>query len=227
MAADSFLSRVEIFAHIDPEILAPLEVQLRRRTFQKGEVIFHQDDPGDRLFFVSEGLVKISIVAHDGRESDIALLSPTDCFGEMTVLDSGVRSATAIAMETTETMTLSREDFFDFLTDRSDVTLQIISLLVRRLRSTDEMIGDMVFLDVPTRVGKKLLELAKMYGDADDPTAPIKVPIGQEEMSRLVGCSRETVSRDLAMYRRNGVLTTSHRRVTITDVAGLQRITTI
>ena len=153
----SFLRSVGIFSHLGTLELEAVAEKLRRRTFQRGEVIFHQDDPGDRLHFLGEGMVKISLISRDGRENDIVLLTPGDCFGEMSVLDGGTRSATAVAMETTETMTLSREEFLEFLDTHSQVAIQIIRLLVKRLRAMDEMIGDMVFLDVPTRVAKKLL----------------------------------------------------------------------
>ena len=121
-------------------------------------------------------------------------------------------------------MTLSQEDFLAFLKQHSQVAIELIALLVRRLRAMDEMVGDMLFLDVPTRVAKKLLELAAMYHDGQDTSSPVTVPMGQEELSRLVGSSRETVSRALTMYRRNGLLTTSHGRITITDLQGLQRM---
>ena len=121
-------------------------------------------------------------------------------------------------------MTLSREEFLGFLNDHSRVAIQIIHLLIRRLRAMDEMIGDMVFLDVPTRVAKKLLELSHTYGDDRTSEGNLTVPIAQEELSRLVGSSRETVSRALATYRRMGLLDTSHRRITITDPAGLERL---
>ena len=224
MASTDFLSSIGIFSHLEPAELEPLAANLRRRTFQRGEVIFHQDDPGDRLHFLADGLVKISIVSRDGRENDIALLRPGDCFGEMSVLDGGFRSATAVAMEPTETMTLTREDFLDFLNLHSQVALQIIVLMVRRLRAGDEMIGDMVFLDVPTRVAKKLLELAQTYPDTRSSSGHPAVPLGQEELSRQVGASRETVSRALMNYRKMGLLTTSHRRITITDIKGLERM---
>ena len=168
MEIAKFLQGVGIFCRLELSVLEPLAEKIRRRNFQKGEVIFHQDDVGDRLYFVTEGMVKISIVSEDGRERDIALLTAGDCFGEMSVLNGGIRSATAVAADATETMTLSREDFLNFLVEHTQVALEIIALLVRRLRGTDEMIGDMVFLDVPTRVAKKLLELAHTYEDSRD-----------------------------------------------------------
>lgn len=227
MEQANFLSNVAIFSHLNASDLGSLGSKLRRRTFQKGEVLFHQDDTGDRLHFVAKGLVKISIVSQDGRENYIALLMAGDCVGEMSVMDGGLRSATAVAMEPTETMTLSREDFLAFLDDHTQVAVQIITLLVRRLRAMDKLVGDMVFLDVPTRVAKKLLELMGTYGDTPDEEGNFAVPLGQEELSRLVGSSRETVSRALTTYRRMGLLTTSHRKISITDVNGLQRMASI
>ena len=173
---------------------------------------------------MAEGLVKISIISQDGRENDIALLKPGDCFGEMPILDGGPRSATAIALDPTETMTLTLDDFLAFLKEHSKVAIQIIGLLVRRLRAMDEMMGDMLFLDVPTRVSKKLLELVKMYRDSADSSGNVTVPLGQEELSRLVGSSRETVSRTLNIYKKKGLLKTSHRRITITNLEGLERM---
>ena len=190
-------------------------------------MIFHQGDPGDRLHFVVTGLVKISIVSRDGRENDIALLMPGDCFGEMSILDGGSRSATAVAVESTETMTLSRDHFLAFVNQHPQVAIEIIVLLMSRLRATDEMVGDMVFLDVPTRVAKKLLELAQRYRQTEDLSGGVTVPLGQAELSRLVGSSRETVTRARIVYRKMGLLTTSHRRITITNLEGLERMATI
>ena len=197
MTADPsrFLSSVSIFSGVDPADLEPLAARMHWRSYQRGEVIFHQDDPGDRLYYVAEGMVKISIVSSDGRESDIALLSRGDCFGEMSVLDGGRRAATAVAVEPTQTMTSTREDFLSFLNEHVQVAIQIIALMARRLRNTDEMMGNMAFLDVPTRVAKKLMELANTYGERRDDQGRITVPVGQEELSRLVGSSREVVSK--------------------------------
>ena len=103
-------------------------------------------------------MVKISIVSPDGWENDITLLTVGDCFGEMSVLDGGPRSATA---EATETMTLSREDFLGFVKEHSEVALQIIVLMVRRMRAMDELVGDMVFLDVPTPPSRGLSPWAR------------------------------------------------------------------
>ena len=228
MVSLEFLKSVPIFANLKPEQLQSLPDKLRPRHYQRGEVIFHQDDPADRMHIIVEGRVKISITSEDGREKDIALFQPGDCFGEMALLDGSNRSATATATEPSDTMVLFRQDFLDFMSENPEVTADVTTLLTRRLRNVNQMLGDVVFLDVPTRVAKQLLSLAENYINEDDgeasPEGAIVVPIAQEELARLVGASRETVSRALKSYRRLGMVTTSHRRITITDLVGLERM---
>ena len=228
MVSLEFLKSVSIFANLEPEKLQSLPDKLRRRHYQRGEVIFHQDDPADRMHIIIEGRVKISITSEDGREKDIALFQPGDCFGEMALLDGSNRSATATAIEPSDTMALFRQDFLDFMSENPEVSSDVTNLLTRRLRNVNQMLGDVVFLDVPTRVAKQLLALAENYIDEENGDAsleiPIVVPIGQDELARLVGASRETVSRALTSYRRLGMVTTSHRRITIIDLVGLERM---
>ena len=217
-----FLRGVHIFVDVDHEQLLLLSDKLLRRSFRRGEVIFHQYEPGDQMYIVKEGQVKISIMSSGGLEKDIALLHPGECFGEMALLDGSNRSATATAVNSTQTLALYREDFMDFLNEHPEVAYEINGLLVKRLRIANEMVGDVVFLDVPTRVAKQLLALAETYSRDLSEAGHVVVPMGQEELARLVGASRETVSRALASYRRMGVLTTANRRITITDLPRLK-----
>ncbi len=224
MADVEFLSQVSIFAHLEPERLQPLTDKLRPRRYQRGEVIFHEDDPGDRMHIIVEGSVKISVASEDGREKNIALLKAGGCFGELALLDGSKRSATATAMEALETLVLMRDDFQDFLTENPQVAADITNLLSQRLRNVNQMLVDTAFLDVPTRVAKQLLTLAASYTGDAEPAEPRVVPLGQEEWASLVGASRETVSRALTSYRRMGILTTSHRRIIINDWKALERM---
>ena len=218
------LSQVAIFSQLAPSELQTLTAKLTRRTFKKGEVIFHQNDPGDQVHFVVAGVVKISVSSPDGQVHDVAILTPGDCFGEMSVLDGGLRSATAAAMESTTTLTLAREDFLAFLYDHSQFVILIMAFLVRRLRATDDLIGDIVFLDLPTRVAKKMLEVAYAYRDRRIPSGQLTVPLTQGELSTLVGCSRETVGKIIRTWRKVGLLTTSRRRITIANPGELERM---
>ena len=224
MVSAEFLTTVSIFSNLNPEQLRPLTSKLRRRQYQRGEIIFHQDDPADRMHIVVEGIVRISIASEDGREKAIALLQPGECFGEMAMLDGSNRSATATAVEPTQTFALFQQDFMDFLEEHPEVVAKTTNMLTRRLRSVNQMLGDMAFLDVPTRMAKQLLELAETYSSGDEEQGNVDVPLGQDELARLVGASRETISRTLNSYRRLGILSTSHRRITITDRSALERM---
>ena len=154
MVGVEFLTSVPIFASLKEEQFQSLPGKLQPRSYQRGEVIFHEDDPADRMHIIVEGRVKISIASEDGRERDIALFQSGDCFGEMALLDGSNRSATATAVDATETMVLLRQDFLDFLGENPELAADVNALLVQRLRNVNQLLGDMVFLDVPTRVAK-------------------------------------------------------------------------
>lgn len=238
MTTPEFLAQVPIFENLTRDQLQPLGEKMRVRKYQRGEVVFHQDDAGDRIHIIVRGRVRISIDSEDGREKDVALLNPGDCFGEMALLDGSNRSANATAVDDIETLVLLRDDFIEFAGQYPQVAAQTTSLLTNRLRNANQMMGDLAFLDVPTRVAKQLLELAENQSSsgllgaapagppAGSTGGPIEIPIGQDELARLVGSTRETVSRALTSYRRMGLLTTSHRRITITDLDALRRMST-
>lgn len=224
MTTHEFLVGVPMFENLTLEQLQPLGEKMRTRKYHRGEVVFHQDDPGDRMHIIVQGRVRISIDSFDGREKDVALLNPGECFGEMALLDGSNRSANATAVDDIETLVLLREDFMQFIGEHPLVAAQTTAILTNRLRNANQMMGDLAFLDVPTRVAKQLLDLAEKQLGGADPDGNIEIPIGQDELARLVGSTRETVSRALTNYRRMGLLTTSHRRISITDMRGLERM---
>ena len=226
MTSANFLTTVPIFSNLRPDELDHMVSKLRRHGYQRGEVIFHQDDPADRMHIILEGTVRISISSEDGREKDLALLQAGDNFGEMALLDGSNRSATATVVEPAVTLALYRQDFMDFLKDHPEVVAKTTSLLTQRLRHANQMLGDLAFLDVPTRLAKQLLDLAEDFADDALSQEPIEVPLSQDDLARLVGASRETVSRVLTSYRRLGIVSTSHRRVTILDRSALERMAT-
>ena len=183
----AFLTRVRIFANLNGKQLQSRPDKLQPRRYPRGEIIFHEDDPADRMHIIVDGRVKISIASEDGRERDIALFQSGDCFGEMALLDGSNRSATATAVDATETMVLFRQGFLDFLGENPELAADVNTMLVQRLRNVNQMLGDMVFLDVPTRVAKQLLALAETYAEDAKPGDQIVVPLGQDELARLVG----------------------------------------
>ena len=218
------LKQTQIFKEVEDAHLHSLKSKMKRSSFHRGEVIFHQGDPADRMHIIETGRVKISIISIDGQEKDMALLHPGDCFGEMALLDTSTRSATATSLDESQTISLLQNDLLGFLEDHPEVAAKINGLLIQRLRNANEMVGDIVFLDVPTRVAKQLTSLAEALVDDPSYTGDITIPMGQEEIARLVGASREAVSRSLSSYRNMGILTTANRRIIISDLYHLKHI---
>src|SRR5947209_208845 len=156
----AYLKRVAIFAELADEDMKDLIAAARRRTFRSGEVIFHRDDPGQVLYMIKEGKVKICLISPDGQEISLAVLGVGEYFGEFALYDGLPRSADAIALERVECYTLQRSDFHKAIMKNPKIAIQVLESLSKRLRNTDQMIEDLIFLDVYGRVAKKLLELA-------------------------------------------------------------------
>jgi len=217
----SSLQRVLLFSTLSPVQLADLSSRSQRRRYRAGEAIFHKDDPGAILYVIVSGLVKILLPSDDGHEAVLALVPPGEVFGELALLDGQPRSASAIAMEPTETITLRRDEFMTFLRDSPDAAINIMAILSRRLRNTNDMIADTMFLDVPTRIAKKLIDLAGDFGRQTPQGTLIEIRLRQQDMASMVGASRESVNRCLIMLEDRGIIRLDKQRVTILRVDDL------
>jgi len=217
------LAQVAIFAGLDEDGLRELASVARRRTFRAGEVIFHRDDPGQVLYVIRSGKVKIYITSQDGQEVSLAVFGPGDYFGELALLDGQPRSASAVAIEPAETYTLQRTDFIKAVMSHPRIAVQVMNVLSRRLRQTDAMIEDLLFLDVHGRVAKKLLELADLHGARTPEGIRIELRLTQGELAAMVGASRESVNKVMGYFTDKRFLTTDRYRITITRLADLRR----
>ena len=209
------LAKTPLFATLEAEELRELAKTMRRRTFRAGEVIFHRDDPGQVLYIIREGKVRIYVTSPEGQEVALAVFGPNDSFGEMALLDGQARSASAIALDSVDTYTLQRSDFVNVVTRHPRIAVQVMSVLSRRLRQTDTMIEDLLFLDVHGRVAKKLLELADLHGVRTPEGILIDMRLTQSDLASLVGASRESVNKVLGYFLTKRYVTTEKRRITI------------
>ncbi|TMB82414.1 MAG: Crp/Fnr family transcriptional regulator [Chloroflexi bacterium] len=190
-----YLKQVPLFAGLADEDIRGLMALAKRRTFRSGEVIFHREDPGQVLYVIKEGKVKISLISPDGQEISLVVFGKGECFGEFAILDGLPRSADVVALEKVECYTLQRSDFHNAIMKNPKIAIQIIEVLTRRLRSTDQMVEDLIFLDVYGRVAKKLLELADTHGTKVDDGTRTDVRLIQQEIASMVGASRESVNK--------------------------------
>ncbi len=211
----SFLARVPLFASLKPDHLAELAAKLKTRSYRRGEVIFHQDDPGSDLHIVKSGQVKIASASPEGEEIIMALLTAGDSFGEIALLDGMPRSAGAVAMEATQTLTLNREDFLGILTANADMVRAILASVAAGWRKTSHLLEDAMFLDLPARLAKRLLELAEKRGVKTASGIEIDLQLTQQDLAAAVGVSRVAMNRQLGLFQDGGLISLEKKRIII------------
>jgi len=159
--ATTYFKQVSFFADLSEEEIQALSSATKRRTFRSGEVIFHRDDPGQVLYMIKEGKVKICIISPDGQEVSLTVFGKGEVFGEFALLDGLPRSADAVALEKVECYTLQRSDFQNAILKNPKIAILVLEAMSKRLRNTNNMVEDLIFLDVYGRVAKKTVGVSR------------------------------------------------------------------
>lgn len=214
-SARELLARVSIFAELDDRGLSSLERLLKQRSYPTEAMIVGQADPGDALFILARGRVKVVLYGGKGREVILSTFRPGEFFGEMALLDDQPRSANVIALEPATLYILERSAFARHLSDHPKIALKILAEMSRRLRRADAVIGNLALLDVFGRVGGMIRELAHSEGQATVEGIVVRQRPTQAEMAAMIGTSRETVSRTLSEFQRRGFLEITGRRILV------------
>ena len=212
-----------LFAALSDEDAQALLQRMSRARIERGDVLFEEGEPGDRLYVITSGKVKLGRRSPDGRENLLAVLGPGEMFGELSLFDPGPRTATATAVAETQLIGLGNEQLSQLLGAHPRIAGTLLAALARRLRRTNENLADLVFTDVPGRVAKALLELSQRFGRPVEDGVMVAHDLTQEELAQLVGASRETVNKALADFAGRGWLKLEARAVTLLDVERLQR----
>ncbi len=211
------LRRVPLFADLNEAEITRIADVSRERSYPKNSVILFEDDPGDALYVVVTGLVKVVLIGEDGREVILSVLKEGDFFGEMALIDDEPRSAHVIAMEDSNLLVLRREDFQQRLREMPGVGVGLLRAMSRRLREADEKIGGLVLLDVNGRVAKLLLRMAD-----DHDGVHITRKVTHHTIAQMVGSSRETVSRTMRDLSERGLIEVSRKAITIRNRPALE-----
>ncbi|MES2177277.1 MAG: Crp/Fnr family transcriptional regulator [Gemmatimonadota bacterium] len=217
-ATADFLATVPLFRGLERDELAKFGELVRERSYPKGSVILFQDDPGDSLYILRTGRVKVVLIGEDGREVILGVLEPGSHFGELALIDDQPRSAHVIAMEDAQLLILRREDFRRRVDANPTVAWALLCELSHRLRRADEKIGGLVLLDVPGRIARLLLDLAQESGG---PT--IDKLLTHQTIAQMIGASRETVSRSMKDFQENGFIRVERRRIAIANREALEK----
>jgi CRP/FNR family cyclic AMP-dependent transcriptional regulator len=210
-----------LFREFPPPVIEHFGTYMTRRSARRGTTIFAKGDPGTGLMAVLWGTVKISVPSEDGREAILAIINPGEVFGEIALLDGRPREADAIAMDDCELMVIDRRDFIPFLREQPDVALRFIEILCARLREANEHVGDVIHLNLASRLAKALLRL---IGGADVPAAHRNVRIKQRELGSIIGASRDTISKQLRAWEQQGWVQVQREGVQVLQPDKLLRI---
>lgn len=225
MKPEEFLKGVHLFQSLSDEDNKRLAASLRRRSLKKGEVLFRKGDEGSSLYIVRSGNIRIVLPSSTGDEVSPAILTERDFFGEMALLDGMPRSADAVAMEPSELYALNREDFLSFLKNNEQAIKSIFSFLSMRLRKTDDLLEDVCFLTISTRLARRLVDLAESYGHADenDGSLNIDLRLTQKDLASMVGVTRESINKELRVLREKDLVSTTGNTIKILNMERLKK----
>ncbi len=217
MSHADVLGRAPLFEALDDESAKAVRAGMVDVQLARGDRLFGEGDAGDRLYVISEGKIKLTRSASDGRENLLGVLGPGDMFGELSLFDPRPRTAAAVAVTDAHLFALGHDYLREWLTARPDVAMHLLTALAQRLRRANDVMADLVFTDVPGRVAKALLDLADKFGEQQGAGLHVHHDLTQEELAQLVGASRETVNKALADFSARGWLQLHAKSVLILD----------
>ena len=217
------LAQKSLFHNLTPEQLAHINARLHHKPFPTGATIITVEQPGEVVYIIDRGAVKIHVEQTDGSDVILAILAAGDVLGEMSLMDAETRSASAITLEDSVLWWMERAAFQQCLKTMPQLALNMLSLLSHRLRMANEQIQALASKDVEGRVARQLVALAKAYGqrtEAGDWYIPIRLT--QSELASFIGATRERVNQVLASYKQRHYLSVDHHHhITIHNLDAL------
>jgi CRP-like cAMP-binding protein len=193
----------------------------RRRQFRRGEVIFHEGDPGETMHIIMQGHIAVRATTPLGDVAMLRVLKPGEFFGELAVISPGPRNATAAALEAAETRGISKEQLDDLIVRRPAVQRVLTEALVTEIRRLAAALTEAQYVPSETRLLRRVAMLANLFGSEAGPATVI--PLTQEELAQLAGVTRPTANRLLQRAQDDGILCVSRGKLEVLDADGLAR----
>ncbi len=209
------LRTIPLFAHVDDESLESMGELLIERGIPKHQTIVEEGLPGDYMYVIREGQVRVTKLSGDGREKILELMGPGDFFGEMSLLDGAVRSASVKSLSETRILALSRNDFLKELRHNPDLAMAVIQELTRRVRQMDEQASSLSFQRVKERTKGLLRRLAK--NDSEMSGRHSTPPLTHQQIADMIGTSRETVTRIVKRLKQEEWLLQEGKKYLVPD----------
>ncbi len=217
------LKKVKLFSKLEPEELSQIEKTARERVYPRGATVFVSGQEADGLYIICTGRVKVVMLYPDGREKTLAIFREGETLGEVTLYGSELRSATVETLETTTFLVISRESFQSLLMNMPRLCVEVIELLSKRLRRANRHIEELTFLNARSRVICALIYLAEEHGRKKGQEVQIAFSLTHAELAKLVGVSRETVTKVLIELQDKKMIDVRRGKIKINSFAGLQQ----
>ena len=214
---EAIVRRAPLFTALDDASAASLRSSMETIRLAKGATLFSEGDPGEHLYVIVEGKLKLGTASGDGRENLLSILGPGEMFGELSLFDPQPRTSTATAVTDARLLALSHDQVIGLITAHPRVALELLERLAQRLRRSNEVLADLVFADVPGRVAKAIIDLGTRFGSQKEDGLHVNHDLTQEELAQLVGASRETVNKALADFASRGWVRLEPRAVVVMD----------
>ncbi|MEM1288616.1 MAG: Crp/Fnr family transcriptional regulator [Pseudomonadota bacterium] len=204
----SLLAESLAFSDLDSELSSGLGSLARQVSLSSGETLFLAGDPGDAMFAVIEGSLKVAVVSSEGSEQLLAILGPGQVVGEMALLDGDSRSASVQAIKKSLVARIDKRDFDAYADANPALYRHMLALISKRLRQANDVLAARSFLPLPGRVAVALLQLGETFGkDLPDGRLLVHYKVSQADLAAMVGAARENVSRILNTWKRDGLVT--------------------
>ena len=223
-ARQKLLLSSPLFDALPKAALDDILAQAVEKYARRGQTIFLKGDEGSYLVAVLSGRMRISATSPEGREVTLNMIDSGEVFGEMALLDGKPRSADATAIEDSQLLLVERRHFLPHLMSNHQLALRLIDVLCERLRDTSETLGNFAMLDLPGRLARKLLNLGAEYGRPADGQTLLDIKLSHTDLGRFVGCSRETVNKQMRAWEEKGIVARASGRIVLSKPLVLRRI---
>ncbi len=220
----SLLAKVSMFSPLGPPELDRLAQITVVKRLRGREILFRKGDDGSQAYVIISGRLKISSAAEDGKETVLRIMDPGEVVGEMALLDGDPRSATATALEPCELLVIQRRDLIPFLERHPRTAIKLLESQVARVRAQSAQLEDRVFLNLQSRLAKKLLALSDNYGVERPDGITIDLKLSQGDLGEMVGTSRESINKQLRAWVEDGVVKSEKGYITIRNLDALEQL---
>jgi CRP/FNR family cyclic AMP-dependent transcriptional regulator len=220
----ALLQRTPLFEGLDPTQLEELAAETRTHSHKRKEELFHKGDDGSDVYIVISGRLKALTTSADGSDVVFSILGPGDVIGEIAMLSGMPRTATVVALEACDLLSLSRPDILSFLNRHPAAAIKMLRIVSKRLANVSEFIEDALFLNLPSHLAKKLVDLAHTFGEETDAGLRLNLRLSQTELGNLVGATRESVNKQISSWRVKGIVSVDGGHIVIHRLDELEKL---